>query len=56
MQLLLHESSRAVRIDNREPLLYCAAALLMVGAAALAMLGPVRRGASADPLEALRIE
>ena len=54
----LRESVRGspIRIDNSEPLLYCAAALLLVGAAMLAMLGPARRGASADPLDALRSE
>lgn len=52
----LRESVRGspIRIDNSEPLLYGAAALLLACAAALAMLGPARRGASADPLEALR--
>ena len=48
--------SSAMRIDNSEPLLYCAAALVLAAAAMLAMLGPVRRSASADPLEALRSE
>ena len=45
-----------MRIDNSEPLLYCAAALVLAAAAMLAMVGPVRRSASADPLEALRSE
>lgn len=52
----LRESVRGstIRIDNGEPLLYCAAALLLAGAATLAMLGPARRGASTNPLDALR--
>ncbi|HTX37058.1 MAG TPA: ADOP family duplicated permease [Bryobacteraceae bacterium] len=52
----LRESIRGspIRIDSSEPLLYCAAALLLAAAATVAMLGPARRGASADPLEALR--
>ena len=52
----LRESVRGspIRIDNGQPLLYCAAALLLAGAAALAMLGPARRGASSDPIDALR--
>ena len=45
-----------IRLDNSEPLLYCAAALLLSAAAVLAMLGPARKGASSDPLEALRCE
>ena len=54
----LRESVRGspVRLDSGEPLLYVAAALLLAGAAMFAMLGPARRGASADPLEALRAE
>jgi putative ABC transport system permease protein len=54
----LHESVRGspVRIDNGEPLLYCAPALLLASAATLAMLGPARRGATADPVEALRTD
>ncbi len=52
----LRESVRGspIRIDSSEPLLYCAAALLLAAAATLAMLGPARRGAGADPLDALR--
>lgn len=45
-----------VRLDNSEPLLYCAAALALATAALVAMLGPARRGAYSDPLEALRWE
>ena len=45
-----------IRLDHSEPLLYGAAALLLAVAATVAMLGPARRGASADPLEALRCE
>jgi ABC-type antimicrobial peptide transport system permease subunit len=45
-----------IRVDSSEPLLYCAAALLLGAAAILAMLGPARRGATADPLNALRCE
>ena len=54
----LRESIRGspIRIESSEPLLYGAAALLLLCAAALATVGPARRGASADPLEALRSE
>jgi predicted permease len=45
-----------VRLDNSEPLLYCAATLALATAAIAAMLGPARRGANSDPLEALRWE
>ena len=54
----LRESVRGspIRLDNGEPLLYCAAAILLAAAAVLAMWGPARRGANSDPLEALRCE
>jgi ABC-type lipoprotein release transport system permease subunit len=54
----LRESVRGspIRLDNSEPLLYCAIALLLAAAATVAMLGPARRGANSDPLEALRYE
>jgi putative ABC transport system permease protein len=54
----LHESftNSPVRLDNSEPLLYCAAALALATAAVVAMLGPARRAANSDPLEALRWE
>jgi ABC-type antimicrobial peptide transport system permease subunit len=45
-----------LRLDTANPLLYCAAALLLTAAAALAMLGPARRAARSDPLDALRCE
>jgi putative ABC transport system permease protein len=45
-----------VLLDSGEPLLYCAAAILLAGAAIVAMLGPARRGANSDPLDALRCE
>ena len=45
-----------LRLDSGEPLLYAAAALLLAAAATAAMLGPARRGANSDPLEALRCE
>ena len=45
-----------IRIDASEPLLYAGAALLLGAAAVLAMLGPARRGANSDPLDALRCE
>ena len=59
------------RLDRKEPThpamilyrravctraLYCAAALALATAAVMAMLGPARRGANSDPLEALRWE
>jgi len=54
----LRESVRGspIRLDNGEPLLYAGAAILLAAAAALAMLGPARRGANSDPLESLRCE
>jgi predicted permease len=54
----LRESVRGspLRLDNGEPLLYAAAAILLAAAAVLAMLGPARRGANSDPLDALRCE
>ena len=54
----LRESVRGspIRIDNGEMFLYAGAAVLLAVAAALAMLGPARRGAKSDPLEALRCE
>jgi len=45
-----------VLLDSGEPLLYCAAAILLAAAAIVAMLGPARRGANSDPLDALRCE
>ena len=45
-----------LRLDTANPLLYCAAALLLAAAAVLAMLAPARRGARSDPLESLRCE
>jgi predicted permease len=55
MAAALRESTRSssMQIDNSEPLVYCAAALVLAAAAMLAMVGPIRRSASADPLEAL---
>lgn len=54
----LHASLKnsVVRLDTSEPLLYCVAALALATAAVVAMLGPARRGANSDPLEALRWE
>jgi len=54
----LRESVRGspIRLDNSELLLYASAAILLAGAALLAMFGPARRGAKSDPLEALRCE
>ncbi len=45
-----------LRLDTANPLVYFAAALLLAVAAAAAMAGPARRGAKADPLEALRCD
>jgi predicted permease len=45
-----------LRIDSSDPLVYGAAILLLTAAAAAAMIGPARRGAQSDPLEALRCE
>jgi cell division protein FtsX len=54
----LRESMRGspVLLDSGEPLLYCGAALLLVAAAIVAMLGPARRGAKSDPMAALRCD
>ncbi len=45
-----------LRLDSSDPLLYGGAALLLAGAAVLAMSGPARRGSKSDPLEALRCD
>jgi hypothetical protein len=45
-----------LRLDTANPLLYGGAALLLMAAAVLAMVAPARRGAAADPLDALRCE
>jgi ABC-type antimicrobial peptide transport system permease subunit len=45
-----------IRLDSTDPLLYCGIVLLLAAAALGAMLGPARRGAQSDPLEALRCE
>jgi len=45
-----------LRIDSTDPLVYGAALLLLVIAAAIAMIGPARRGSNSDPLDALRSE
>ncbi len=45
-----------LRLDTANPLAYLGAALLLAAAAATAMLGPARRGAKLDPLEALRCD
>jgi predicted permease len=45
-----------LRIDNSDPLLYIAAVLLLAAAAMAAMFLPARRGATSDPIEALRYD
>jgi putative ABC transport system permease protein len=45
-----------LRLDSGNPLLYAAAALLLMIAALAAMWVPARRGAQSDPLDALRCE
>ncbi|HEY1948310.1 MAG TPA: FtsX-like permease family protein, partial [Bryobacteraceae bacterium] len=45
-----------LRINNRDPLLYIAAVLLLATAAMAAMFVPARRGATSDPIEALRYD
>jgi predicted permease len=45
-----------LRLDTRNPFLYLGAALLLAAAAVVAMMGPARRGAKSDPLDALRCE
>ncbi len=49
-------SGSPLRLDTANPLLYCGAALLLAADAVMAMLAPARRGARADPLNALRCE
>ncbi|MGH9721276.1 MAG: FtsX-like permease family protein, partial [Bryobacteraceae bacterium] len=45
-----------LRLDASEPVLYVSAAMLLAAAAVIAMLAPARRGANADPVEALRCD
>ncbi len=45
-----------IRLDTTNPALYLGAGLVLATAAALAMIGPARRGSRSDPLEALRSE
>lgn len=45
-----------LRIDSTDPLVYLLAMVLLALAAALAMIGPARRGSRSDPLDALRCE
>jgi ABC-type antimicrobial peptide transport system permease subunit len=45
-----------LRIDSSDPLLYAAALLVLATAALAAMAAPAKRGASSDPVEALRCE
>jgi ABC-type antimicrobial peptide transport system permease subunit len=45
-----------IQIDSANPVVYAAAVLLLALAAIIAMIGPARRGSSADPLDALRCE
>jgi predicted permease len=45
-----------IRLDTTNPVLYLGAALVLVSAAGIAMIGPARRGSRSDPLEALRSE
>jgi ABC-type lipoprotein release transport system permease subunit len=45
-----------LRIDSSDPVLYAAALLVLIAAATLAMGAPARRGATSDPVEALRCE
>jgi predicted permease len=49
-------STGPLRIDSTDPLLYLAAALLLIGAGAMAIAPPARRGIAANPVEALRCE
>ena len=44
------------RLDSTDPLLYGGIMLFLAAAALGAMLGPARRGAQSDPLDALRCE
>jgi predicted permease len=45
-----------LRLDTGAPGVYCAAALFLAAAGLIAMIAPARRGAKADPCEALRCE
>ena len=45
-----------LRIDNRDPLLYMAAIVLIGATAMAAMFLPAQRGANSDPIEALRYD
>jgi predicted permease len=45
-----------MQIDAADPLVYGGSLALLALAAIVAMIGPARRGSSADPLEALRCE
>jgi putative ABC transport system permease protein len=45
-----------LRIDSSDPVLYAAALLVLIAAATLAMGAPARRGATSNPVEALRCE
>jgi predicted permease len=58
MAAMLRENLRGspLRIDSTDPLVYGAALVLLAAAAAIAMIGPARRGANSDPLTALRCD
>jgi hypothetical protein len=45
-----------LRLDTGAPGVYCLAALFLAAAGLIAMIAPARRGAQADPCEALRCE
>ncbi len=45
-----------LHVDSNDPLIYASAMTVLVAAALFAMLGPARRGAQCDPLEALRCD
>jgi len=45
-----------IPIDASDPVVYGGSAVLLALAAAIAMIGPARRGSSADPLDALRCD
>ena len=46
--------STPIQLDSSGPMVYAAAAALLLAAGALAMLAPARRAAVTDPLESLR--
>jgi ABC-type antimicrobial peptide transport system permease subunit len=55
---MLHSGMKGtpLRLDSSDPVIYGGAAVLLAGAAAIAMAGPARRSSKSDPLDALRCD